>query len=260
MILFNRFKFKSSVLSVVKFIVVITLTITLLGVTSVYSQGYWGKRTITQNDPPATELVVARWKYGTNGWFRHLGWSHNYPYSDEHLNQFIIETTGINIDVMSYRIIDLGSDEVFDYPFAYVSEPGEMELTEREVINLREFVERGGFILMDDFDGPQQIANMQLNVRKSFPDREFVPLNVNHRIFQSHFELDDLNGMSPYVPGGEIIYYGIFNDHGDIAIAAGHNNDLANFWDWYDQPRMPLKPATDAFRLGINMIVYSMTH
>ena len=225
-----------------------------------YSQGYWGGRTLTQNDPPATELIVARWRYGTNGWFRHLGWSHNYPYSDEHLNQFITGATGIDIDVMSYRIVDLGNDEVFDYPFAYVSEPGEMELTGEEVRNLYEFVERGGFILMDDFDGSEQLTNMKQNVRRAFPDREFTKLTLDHHLFRSHFELQDLSGMSHYVPGGEISYYGIFNDRGDIAIAAGHNNDLANFWDWYDQPGMPLKPATDAFRLGVNAIVYAMTH
>jgi hypothetical protein len=62
------------------------------------------------------------------------------------------------------------------------------------------------------------------------------------------------------VPGGEITYLALFSESGNLSIAAGHNNDLANFWDWYDDGRMPLKPAADAFRLGINFIVWSMTH
>jgi len=189
-----------------------------------------------------------------------MGWSHNYPSSDQNLNQFIDGATGIDIDIMSYSIIELSSDEVFDYPFAYVSEPGEMALTDDEVINLREYIDRGGFILMDDFDGPEQLGNMKSQVKRAFPDRDFLPIPTNHRIFTAHFELDDLEGMSPYVPGGNITYFGIYNDNDEVAIAAGFNNDLANFWDWYDQPRMPLKPATDAFRLGVNTIVYSMMH
>lgn len=234
------------------------LWLVLLASAAAFAQ--FGRRGVAQNEPAATELVVARWRYGTNGWFGHMGWSHNYPSSDRNLNEFIANATGIDIELISYRIVDLGSDEVFDYPFAYVSEPGEMELTEREVENLREFVARGGFILMDDFDGQQQLGNMRSQVARAFPDRVFMPIDPGHAVFDIHFTLRDLDRMSPYVPGGSIVYYGIDGDGGDLAIAAGWNNDLANFWDWYDEARMPLEPASDAFRLGINFVVWAMTH
>lgn len=224
------------------------------------AQGFRRRLAIEQNLAPATELVVARWRYGTNGWFGHMGWSHNYPSSDRNFNEFIIQSTGVDLELSSFRIVELGSEEVFDYPFAYVSEPGEMALTDQEVDNLREFVERGGFVLMDDFDGPQQLDNMLSQVRRAFPDKRFLPLAPDHRIFSVHFPLEDLEGMSPYVPGGRIVYYGMLNDDGEVAIAAGYNNDLANFWDWYDEARMPLKPAADAFRLGINFVVWALTH
>ena len=248
-----------------RFRILVVLLATLVVAVSAYSQSFFGggrgyRRVVEQNIPPSTELIVARWRFGTNGWFGHMGWSHNYPSSDQNLNQFIAGATGINIDIMSYSIIELSSDDVFDYPFAYVSEPGEMALTDEEVKNLREYIDRGGFILMDDFDGPEQLGNMKSQVKRAFPDREFIPIPTDHRIFSAHFELDDLEGMSAYVPGGNITYYGIYNDNGEVAIAAGFNNDLANFWDWYDQAGMPLKPATDAFRLGVNTIVYSMMH
>jgi hypothetical protein len=214
----------------------------------------------TQNSPPPSEVVIARWTFGHNGWFGGYGWAHNYPSSDQNFNDFIKSATGLDIDRMSYRIVELGEDDVFDYPFAYISEPGEMQLTETEVDNLREFVNRGGFILMDDFDGPQQLAVMRDQVRRAFPDRSWVALDIDDRLFKLHFELDDLHGMDPYVPGGYTTYYAMHNDAGEIVIIAGHNNDLANFWDWYDQPSMPLGPATDAFRLGVNYVVYSLTH
>ena len=231
----------------------------LLATTDAHAQ--FGRRwQIEQNNPPATELIVARWRFGTNGAIGHMGWAHNYPNSDENFNEFIEQSTGIDIQVLSYRIVDLGSEEVFEYPFAYVSEPGEMELTDQEVENFRQFIERGGFVLMDDFDGSWQMATMRSQVARVFPERPFITLEPNHPLFKAHFDLYDLNGMSPYVPGGNITYYGILNDAGDVVIAAGHNNDLANFWDWYDQARMPLEPAADAFRLGINFVVWSMTH
>src|SRR5690606_37684021 len=172
----------------------------------------------------------------------------------------LAQTTRIDVDTLSYRIVDLASDEVFLYPFAYVSEPGEMELTEQEVRNLREFIERGGFILMDDFDGPAQPENMRAHVRRAFPDRPFLPLDIEHPVFSASFTLRDLDGMSPYVPGGRIVYFGLDDARGELAIAAGHNNDLANFWDWYGQARMPLEPAADAFRLGVNFVIWGMTH
>ena len=233
----------------------------VLAATLAYAQGFgWGRRAIEQNDPPPTEFVAARWHFGTNGLIGHMGWSHNYPESDRHLNQFLKRATGLDVEEMSYRIVELGSDEVFDYPFAYVSEPGEMELTEQEVENLRQFISRGGFVLMDDFDGPVQWAQMRSQVLRAFPGSDFVPLSAEHRVFHTHSDVDNFEAMAENVPGGRITYFGLFDADGNLAMLAGHNNDLANFWDWYGDGSMPLKPSTDAFRLGANAVLYSMTH
>lgn len=240
----------------------ITIALSVLSMLiAAIAHAQWGRRwRIEQNYPPATELIVARWHFGTNGNIGHMGWSHNYPSSDQNLNGFIRQSTRIDVQVPSYKIVELGSDEVFEYPFAYVSEPGEMALTEQEVENLREFINRGGFVLMDDFDGSWQLDTMRSEVRRAFPDRPLVRLEPSHRLFDIVFPLADLNRMSEYVPGGNITYLGMFNDDGEVAIAAGHNNDLANFWDWYDQGYYALEPAADAFRLGINFVIWSMTH
>jgi hypothetical protein len=215
---------------------------------------------IPQHEPPATEFIAARWHFGTNGYIGHMGWSHNYPQSDRHLNDFLARATGIDVEELSFRIVELGSPEVFDHPFAYVSEPGEMELTDQEVLNLREFVERGGFILMDDFDGDVQWGQMRSQVLRAFPDRDFRPVPLDHPVYSMHTPLDDLQAMSAHVPGGEITYFGLYREDGSLAIMAGLNNDLANFWDWYADGSMPLKPSTDAFRLGTNAVIYSFTH
>jgi hypothetical protein len=222
--------------------------------------GRFGGVFFEQNRPPDTELVIARWRFGTNGRFGHMGWSHNYPYSEQHIAQMIGETTKVHVTPASYRIVELGSDEIFAYPFTYVSEPGEMQLTSQEVENLRQYVSRGGFVLIDDFDGPDQFATMREQFRRAFPDEEFVPLTIRHPIFRAFFDLENLDAMAPYVPGGDSVYLALFNESGDISVIACYNNDLANFWDWIDQARYPLQPSTEAFRMGVNFVVYAMTH
>lgn len=227
--------------------------------TLVWGQGFRG-RSIEQNEPPPTEFVAARWHFGTNGYIGHMGWSHNYPDSDRNLNGFLGRATRLDVEDSSYRIIELGSDEVFEYPFAYVSEPGEMELTEQEARNLREFIGRGGFVLMDDFDGPVQWEQMRSQIMRVFPDGEFVPLDIGHVVFNTYMQPESLEAMAEHVPGGEIHYYGLLDDTGRVTVLAGLNNDLANFWDWYADGGMPLKPATDAFRIGTSAVLYALSH
>jgi hypothetical protein len=237
------------------------LLVAICAALGAYAQPFrFRQQRIQQNDPPATEFIAARLHFGTNGSIGNMGWSHNYPSSDINLNEFLERATLLDLEYASYRIVELGSDEVFDYPFAYISEPGEMELTDQEVINLREFIARGGFILMDDFDGDWQWAQARSQVRRAFPDRDFSAIPAEHVVYTVHTPLDNLQAMADSVPGGSITYYGMYDDNGRLAIMAGHNNDLANFWDWYDNGSMPLKPSTDAFRLGTNAVIYSLTH
>ena len=214
---------------------------------------------IPDNDPASTELITSRWHFGTNGRIGHMGWSHNYPESEINLNEFIGRTTRVDVEIDSYRLLELGSPEIFEYPFAYISEPGEMEMTDAEVRNLREYIERGGFVLIDDFDG-DHMANLSEEMSRVFPRRRFEALTVDNPIFDIIFAVDDLKSMAPYVAGGEPVYYGLVNDEGEIAVVACHNNDLANFWEWYGRPQYPLKPATDAFRIGANLVVHAFTH
>ena len=150
----------------------------LSGAVLVYGQRLRGFR-IVQDDPPPTELIIARWQYRAVGKFGGTGWSHNYPSSDRHIAQVISEATNINVTSMSYRIVELGSPDVFKYPFAVVSEPGEMALSDQEVLNVREYIDRGGFVVMDDFDGARDLATLQRDLhRAQFPEGILEPRPV----------------------------------------------------------------------------------
>jgi len=233
--------------------------ILIFGAAFVHGQRF-GFRGVAQNEPPDTEMVVARWRYTAMGKFRGTGWSHNYPSSDGHFVQVLSEATRINVTGLSYKIVDLGSSEVFDYPFAIVSEPGELALTDQEIHNLHEYVDRGGFIVFDDFDGSYDLNVLKRDLHRAFPDRDLELLTIDHEIFHTYFDIDALNVTSPYLVDGEPIFYGLRNSKGELGLIACYNNDLENFWDYIDDGRYPLKPSIEAFRLGIDFVLYAMTH
>ena len=135
-----------------------------------------------------------------------------------------------------------------------------MALTEKEVLNLREYIDRGGFVVMDDFDGPRDLAVIERELHRAFPERDLVRLTIDHPIFHMFYNIDSLNVTSPYLVGGDPIFYGLMNQRGILGVIACYNNDLENFWDYIDQARYPLKPSIEAFRLGINFVLYAMTH
>ncbi len=242
-----------------KWMAVFLLT-TLLGAAafgSVYGQRFNRGFGYENNEPPDTEFIFARWQYGRgiNG-----GWWHDYPDAEEHINQIMKEATGINVDRLSYRIVPMSSKDIFKYPFGYISEPGMMWLTDLEVKNFREFVDRGGFVMIDDFDGPRQFQVMQQNIQRVFPDREMFRLDDSHAILNTYYKIDSLYVESPYNVGADAVFYGINNEKGHLAVIICFNNDIGDFWEWIDQPLYAVKPSAEGLKLGINFILYAMTH
>jgi hypothetical protein len=221
-----------------------------------YGQRFRGRFGFGQNEPPETEFIFARWQY--SGFWG--GWEHDYPDAEEHINQIMKEATGIDVDVSSYRIVPISSKEIFNYPFGYISEPGMMRLSDVEVANFREFVDRGGFVMLDDFDGPRQFQVMQENMRRVFPDREMFQVTDNHPILHTYYDIDSLYVESPYAVGGRAVFYGYNDSKGNLAVLICFNNDIGDYWEWIDEPFYAVRPSAEALKLGINFILYSMTH
>ena len=114
----------------------------------------WEDLASHRQPPDTTEFVFARVQFNSfsRGGFGYLqGWAHDYPDAEEHILQIANEATGINTEKMSYVIVDLESEDIFRYPFLYFSEVGEMNMTEKEVTNFREYLNRGGVAMINDF-------------------------------------------------------------------------------------------------------------
>ena len=211
----------------------------------------------------ASEFVFARVQFGSGrGGYRrgYGGWAHDYPDAEEHILQIANEATTVNLSKMSYVIVPLDSEELFRYPFAYFSEVGGMNMSEKEVANFREYLNRGGFAMIDDFDSQYSLDWFASQMRRAFPDRNFVELTVDHPLFHTFYDIPTLDLEPPYDVGSPPKFYGYFDDQGRLCMIINHNNDIGDFWEWIDRPMYPLKPSTEALRLGINYIIFALTH
>jgi hypothetical protein len=221
----------------------------------------FGFQTAEQNVPPDTEFVLARLHYSAS--WGGGGWAHDYPTAEEHILQIMKEASGINTDRLSYRIVELGSPEIFKYPFAYISEPGEMQLSELEIVNLREYINRGGFLMVDDFGGQGQgqgeFQQFRSNLLRTFPDRDMFLLTEEHPLLNIFYHVDNLQMLHP-MSGAKAVFYAYPDGKNGLSMVICYNNDVGDYWEFIDEPRYAVKPSAEALKLGINFVMYSMTH
>jgi len=220
----------------------------------------YGAGTFTQKETPKTEFAIARWY--SAGW-QNDGWVHDYPTAEEHILQIMKEASLIDTDRLSYQIVDLASPEIFKYPFGYVSHPGEVVPSDDEINNLREYIERGGFLMLDDFggqgQGPWELEGFKDILRRAFPGREMYPLKDNHELLRISYQIDDLNMVHP-MSDAKSTFYGFNDSKGRLAMVICYANDVGDYWEFIDEPRYKLKPSAEALKLGINIALYSLTH
>ena len=217
-----------------------------------------------QRPPEETEFVFARVQYNTGysgyGYVGGGGWAHDYPTAELHILELAERLTRIHVEKQSYVIVQLDSEEIFQYPFLYFSEVGEMNLTPEEIENFREYLGRGGIAMIDDFDSPRSLAWFESQMRKVYPERGFEEMKVEHPIFHNAYDIDTRNVIPPMQYGDRPRFYGYFDESDRLTMIINHNNDIGDFWEWLDQPLYPLEGTIEGVRLGINYLLFSMTH
>lgn len=229
----------------------------------------------TDNPRDEPEFVYARIRYHMTfdgARMRELPWHHDYPYSDELFPSVLAEITNIKSTKTAYKIVDIDSPDLFKYPFAYLSEPGFIDLKPQDVVNLREWLDRGGFLLVDDFRTSQyshytggnedDIGHLRQEMKKLYPDREFVHLDLSDPIFNTFYKIDSLAMTAPYIfPGqGPTEFLGLRNAKGNLVMMLDNNNDISEYWEWLDEGASDMHRAAESFHFGINDVLYAMTH
>ncbi len=208
------------------------------------------------------QFAFTRIRYGTRVG-RNGGWEHDYPQADRNFAAILDYMTHTRVNLKGSNIFDLEDPRIFQNPVIYMSEPGYWTTDEIEAKNLRDYLLKGGFIIFDDFDSDPEWRNLESQMRVVLPDHYFIRLDVDHPIFQSFFSIKNLNIPHPMLPGIEPIFYGLFDDNrtdGRMMAIANFNNDIGDYWEWSAEGLYGQDGTADAYRLGVDYLVYAMTH
>jgi hypothetical protein len=203
-------------------------------------------------------------------------WTQDYPRADRHFSEAVRRLTRLNVRSVEQPIDVEDHDEVYNFPWLYAVQVGEWGLTEAEAKVMRDYLLRGGFFMADDFHGNYEWEMFEKRIRFVFPDRPIQDIPDDDPIFHTVFDLNDRF----QVPGAAHLRYGykrpdypqsstdgqgahwrgIYDDKGRVMIAISYNSDLGDAWEWADSPEYPEKFSGLAIRVGVNYIVYAMTH
>ena len=209
-------------------------------------------------------FVRLRWQEnrGSRG-FWSSAWNHDYPRAEQHLSQIIRELTYLDVRLDGSRILTLEEPDLFKYPIAFMWEPGFWNLTDREAASFGAYLSKGGFAVFEDFDGLAQWSNFEAQMRRVLPDHHLIKLDKTHRIFDSFFRINDIDAILHPMSGIRPSYYGIFEDDDPgkrLMVVANFDNDVPEYWEWSGEGLFPFDTSNEAYKLGVNYLVYGLTH
>jgi len=209
-------------------------------------------------------------RYGGNWKQGRSSWTTDYSAADRHVAQAVRRLTRIHVRSVEQPVDLDDDDDVFNYPWLYAVEVGHWQLTDSQVKQMREFFDRGGFFMCDDFHGTQEWAVFMATMQRVFPDRDVEDIPKNDSIFHVLYDLDD----KYQVPGAQYLrsgrtweqdgyaphWRGIYDNKRRLMVAICHDMDLGDAWEYADWPTYDEKFSALALRIATNYIVYSMTH
>uniref|UniRef100_Q029W2 DUF4159 domain-containing protein n=1 Tax=Solibacter usitatus (strain Ellin6076) TaxID=234267 RepID=Q029W2_SOLUE len=225
--------------------------------------------------PQHPDARFARFRYGRLDW-REGGtsWTQDYPRADRHFATALKRLTRLDVRVAEQPSSPDDLDDFFNWPWLVAGEMGDWLLTDAQAKTLREYLLRGGFIYMDDFWGAEEYGRFAESMSRVFPDRPVVEIDDRDPIFHVVYDLDDryqvpgmwaLRGgrggwMGQRAAGTKAHWMGIYDDHNRLMVAMSFNSDVGDSWEWADEPTYPEKYSALGIRLGVNYVVYSMSH
>ncbi len=220
------------------------------------------------------EFYFSRVAYRGYGGFygRGQSWRVDFPKADQIFLSFIDRLLP-NLDAYEHEfVVTLAEPELRSFPFLYALEVGRMSLGPEEIEGLRSYLLAGGFLVIDDFWGTREWQNFEHEIRQVLPEYEIVDLAIDHPIFTTFYEIEEIiqvPNIGNGVRGGRTwecrercfpVVRGIHDENGRLMVVINFNTDLGDAWEWADNPYYPLKYSTYAYEMGVNFIVYAMSH
>jgi hypothetical protein len=209
-------------------------------------------------------FVRLRWKadlgFSRRGF--NAAWNHDLPRAERHLSLILSELTALDIHTDGSLVLTLDDPELFKYPVAFMWEPGFWRLTDEEAEAFRAYLLKGGFVVFEDFDGPQQWSHFEAQMRRVLPDHQFVRLSNTHPIFDSFFQIRNIDAIVHPMYGLRPSYFGLFEDNDSsrrLMAVANFDNDVPEYWEWSGDGIYPFDASNEAYKLGVNYMIYGLT-
>ena len=197
-------------------------------------------------------------------------WSQDYPRADRHFAQALRRLTRMNVRSVEQPINLDDDDDVYNWPWLAAGEMGDWKLTDSQAAKLRDYLLRGGFLMLDDFWGTEEWNRFEESIKEVFPDRPIVEIDNADPIFHAVYDLDDryqvpgqwalARGTTYRADGFVARWRGIYDDKGRLMVAMCFNSDVGDSWEWADDPRYDEKYSALGIRIGVNYVIYSLTH
>jgi hypothetical protein len=206
-----------------------------------------------------------RLRYGGNFFGGRQGppWSHDYPDGEVHFTKILEDISLLRVRTDGSNILSLDDPELFNYPVAYMAEPGFWGVTPTEAEAFRSYLLKGGFAIFDDFRG-EHWDNLQEQMRRVLPEHRWIELDGSSSVFHSFFEINNPASLvPPYNQELTPSYWGIFEDNDPgkrLMVIANVNNDISEYWEYSDQGVYIVDLSNEAYKFGVNYVMYALTH
>ena len=202
-------------------------------------------------------------------------WLQDWPDAEDHFTAGIQRLT--RIDIGDPRHVSLLDDHLFDYPWIYATQTGYWNLSDAETARLREYLLRGGFLMVDDFWGPEEWEWFRETMDRVLPGKPITDIAEADEVMHVLYDIQEKDRTfipgSRHLrrgPGGSIVvvqppgttpaWRGMYDDRNRMIVSVNFNTDVGDAWEFADVPYYPAAMTLLAYRYGVNYIIYSMTH
>src|SRR3954471_15434290 len=211
-------------------------------------------------------------------------WSHGYPVAEKNLVQIMNEVSYLGANTEGFNSLRFDDPELYKYPIAYVIEPDWWAITESESRGLRDYMLKGGFVIVDDFKvrgfrgfggggGAEYVRDhgrggggwpsFEEMMKSVMPNYKFYPMSATHPIFHAFFEINQLDNFPQAYINGQPVFKGMYEDNDPekrIMMIVNYNTDISQYWEWSGRGFRPFDETNEAYKLGVNYLIYGLTH
>jgi hypothetical protein len=197
-------------------------------------------------------------------------WSHGYPIAEQNLMKIMNDLSYLGAHDDDINALTLDDPELCKYPVAYIIEVGWWTMNDQEAEGLRSFIQKGGFVIVDDFKMPGWRGlpgggwePFEANMKRVFPWAKFLPMDPRDPVFHTFFEILSLENFPQAYNAGEPIFSGLYENNDPtkrLLMVVNYNTDISQYWEWSGRGLRPVVDTNEAYKLGVNYLMYGMTH